>query len=286
MENFGSLFSNEEFMRQLQTALHTHPELLPPGIVRRTDLPRDKYKPSVPQTFNGKDKKLKVTDHLFEVGRYLRQLEVVEEVRKVDIASSLLEGDARSWYRFAVGLNDESIDVSYDQIRMAFPTYEKYCEKLRNAFRGLSDKDHARDELRNWRQKSSVVAAVGVFRAICMRIPGIAEDEMLDRFVYGLKSTVRIEVLRNGLPGTLDEAIALADRIDRNQFEASKRKQESTVSDNHPVPMDLSVVSIDNRYRGKLTPELKKLLQTENRCFYCRHVGCSIDRCPRRTKKE
>jgi hypothetical protein len=50
--------------------------------------------------------------------------------------------------------------------------------------------------------------------ALAMRIPGLSQTQILDKFIRGLKPKTRIEVeLRD--PKTPDEAYRLADRFDR-----------------------------------------------------------------------
>eukprot|EP01135_Chromosphaera_perkinsii_P007156 Nk52_evm1s725 gene=Nk52_evmTU1s725 len=89
--------------------------------------------------------------------------------------------------------------------------------------------------------------------------------------------------------------MSAAEAIDDNLFAAKKSNNSGTGNNNNnggTTPMDLSSMntkptrppSVPQQYRGKLTQELKELLKKENRCFYCRAVGCGIERCPYRAK--
>lgn len=49
-------------------------------------------------------------------------------------------------------------------------------------------------------------------------------------------------------------------------------------------PMDIDAHTIDKKYKGKLSPQLRRLLINENRCFYCRNQGHQIENCSKKPK--
>jgi hypothetical protein len=66
----------------------------------------------------------------------------------------------------------------------------------------------------NLRQQGTVFEYFSVLKALAMRIPGLSQTRILDKFIGGLKPKTRIEVELRG-PTTPDEAYRLADRFDR-----------------------------------------------------------------------
>src|SRR5208282_4858609 len=65
----------------------------------------------------------------------------------------------------------------------------------------------------------TVFEYVSILIALAMRIPGLSQTQILDKFIRGLKPKTRIEVeLRD--PKTPDEAYRLADRFDRIVYDA------------------------------------------------------------------
>ena len=70
------------------------------------------------------------------------------------------------------------------------------------------------DEWANLKQYGTVFESVSMLTALAMRIPGLAQTQILDKFIRGLRPKTRIEVeLRD--PKISDEAYRLADRFDR-----------------------------------------------------------------------
>ena len=72
----------------------------------------------------------------------------------------------------------------------------------------LNEDRRLQDEWTNLKQYGIVFEYVSVLTALAMRIPGLAQTQILDKFIRGLKSKTRIEVeLRD--PKTPDEAYRL-----------------------------------------------------------------------------
>jgi len=82
------------------------------------------------------------------------------------------------------------------------------------------------------------------FRSLLLEIPGMQEEEKIDRFIRGLKDNIRMEVeLRE--PADLNEAIKIADRYDSIAFRYQKKVSEpikkvrSSQQELRPIPMEL-----------------------------------------------
>src|SRR5208282_975478 len=66
----------------------------------------------------------------------------------------------------------------------------------------------------NLKQYRTIFEYVSILTVLAMRIPGLSQTQILDKFIRGLKSKTRIEVeLRD--PKTPNEAYRLADCFDR-----------------------------------------------------------------------
>ena len=59
------------------------------------------------------------------------------------------------------------------------------------------------------------------------------------------------------------------------KFNQPRNNVATGASQPHYVPMDIDVA----RLRGPLTPEERKRLMEENRCFYCRDKGHRVNKC-------
>jgi hypothetical protein len=79
----------------------------------------------------------------------------------------------------------------------------------------LSNKDRRlQDEWASLKQYGIIFEYVSVLTALAMRIPGLSQTQILNKFIRVLKSKIRIEVeLRDSK--TMNEAYRLADRFDR-----------------------------------------------------------------------
>eukprot|EP00126_Sphaerothecum_destruens_P002430 Sdes_comp15870_c0_seq1m4969 len=93
-----------------------------------------------------------------------------------------------------------------------FDSFAAFFSDFRRHFSPIDRVLKARNELAVWKQTSSISEAIHRFKDITIRIPNISEEEMLDRFRRGLKLSVRRE-LEKGFPKSLDEAMAIADKL-------------------------------------------------------------------------
>jgi hypothetical protein len=78
-------------------------------------------------------------------------------------------------------------------------------------FQAVNASRHARDKLANLKQDGSVRVYAKKMQELAMQVPGIQDDDLLDRFTRGLKPRSRMEVVMRK-PQSFDEAVKLVDR--------------------------------------------------------------------------
>ena len=143
-------------------------------------------------------------------------------------------------------------------------------------FAPVSNVRHARDRL-------STLYHDQVRRTVYHRVPEpgpadpqhVSVDEQLDRFVRGLKHSVRREVEMRE-PADLETAMRLADRADTLMYRDSASVSRPAAPPTGPVPMDIGAVA--GTYSAplpKLTPQERLRLKNDDRCFRCRQKGHS-----------
>ena len=85
---------------------------------------------------------------------------------------------------------------------------------MRENFAPSNEDRRLQDEWTNLKQYRIIFEYMSMLTALAMRIPELAQTQILDKFIHRLKPKTRIEVeLRD--PKTPDEAYRLADRFDR-----------------------------------------------------------------------
>lgn len=238
-------------------------------------------KANKPEPYDGRRDALQVNSWLHQVQNYLyvtqanNPQQAIDEIMKVTVASSLLKGTAANWWYMLV------------QSGQAPGTWEEFCGAVRNEFVPQDSVRRARDRLRGLVQKTSVSTYLSMFRNIVIAIPGMSEDEKLDRFCAGLKPQVRLEVLK-GNPETLNDASTIALNVDNALMGAGMFRPGGfggyAGAYQAPVPMELGNVEGKPHYRGRaFKPKRKGSKQNDgqrqrdlqnNACFLCHKPGC------------
>ena len=94
------------------------------------------------------------------------------------------------------------------------PTWEILRAAMRDHFAPRNEDCCLQDDWANLRQQGTLFEYVSVLTALSMRISGLSQTQIIDKFISELKPKTGIEVeLRD--PKTPDEAYRLADRFDR-----------------------------------------------------------------------
>ena len=135
----------------------------------------------------------------------------------------------------------KSADAGHEQ---RIDNWHAFKYALQDQFKPVNSVKTARDKLVKLQQRKSVQEYAAQFRSLVLEIPGISEDEKLDRFIRGLKENTRMEVECKE-PNNLNDAIKIADRYDSIAFKYQKnrmdypKKWNSPVKDLGPAPMEL-----------------------------------------------
>ena len=226
-----------------------------------------------PPPFNGKTS---LDSWIFQVENFLKGHAGVTDQQAIIYASSLLEREASVWWR-AQTLDEENFKKLSSE-------WESFKLSITSYFRPANSKKQARDQLAALKQRTSVRAYATEFKRLLLEIGNVSKDESLDRFVRGLKFSVRKEVeLRE--PVDLSQAISISERYDSISFAlsrnwASANNENPRGGSSVHTPMEINRVKIP-----KLTEELKAELIKEGKCFFCRKAGHMLRDCPIRPPK-
>src|SRR3954469_23916777 len=264
---------HEQEIKDLQ-GRYGRPSSGPPG-------PSTNIRIKQPETYDGR--KGSVDLWIFQMQQYLLATGIKNDEQAVYLATNLLRGDAATWWRhhFKRITNDGD----------ALPNWKQFEGLLSRKFKPVNTTKVARDTLARLRQTSSVKAYNAAFTSTILEIPNISEEEMVDRYVRGLKEKVRVEVeLRE--PTDLEEAMRITDRFDtiafaytpRTSFYLTKQPEprQTFVKPLGPAPMEIDTITLHFK---KLTDEEREKLRRAGACFACRQPGHMSSQCPRRTNQ-
>ncbi|PRW58283.1 hypothetical protein C2E21_3113 [Chlorella sorokiniana] len=236
-------------------------------------------------------------EHFFTV------LRIPEDWDRIQLAVSYFTGPALDWWRSL----EDSVDLRPT-------TWENFKIELENTFQTINPVETARNKLALLEQVTTVRQYATQFRSTALLIPGITDEEKMDRFIRGLKLEVQKET-RFKTPKSFDEAVQIAERYEgvtyqvqlprtnNNRFNRANRyanggASTSSTSTNYssavpfrnggsngPTRMELGAATAVNRQRRpKLTEELRMRLIRQGRCFFCREPGHIAKDCPERKR--
>ena len=234
--------------------------------------------PPKPEFFFGTDNKHPlVRTWLFQLRQYFRLWPTMGNSEKIHYAVTLLRAHAMNWWeqqeqRIRLG-NSETID-----------TFEKFEREITKQFGGFDTVERARDTLASLRQVSSVEAYVRRFRETLLLLgaDNYLDSDMCHRFILGLKPWIQ-RLVKIEAPGTLDEAMQMAERIDRVRVADPTRTPRPNHADSsHTTPMEIGAVTPGRPKYRKLTDQDRQRLMENHGCFYCRkpHAGHTSRNCP------
>ena len=223
---------------------------------------------------------------MFMVSADVRGMHISADAQ-VDYAVGLLEGGAKTWWRFICmrleGTPEEELLQDW--------TY--FHDELIARFRAVNATRHARDKMASLRQDGSVRIYAQKFQELSMQIPNMHDEELLDRFTRGLKPRTRMEVTMRD-PRTFEEAVKLADRMDslytpgfgldrqpKGRFASVANPTPISFRpanpDSDPVPMEIDAL---RRRLPPLTDSERDRLRKIGGCFRCRQTGHIATNCP------
>ena len=124
---------------------------------------------------------------------------------------------------------------------------------MRQYFRPADYKRRARDELHRLHQTGRVTGYIDAFKRCVQKLDGIGRDEVLDKFIRGLKPDLQREVLKAD-PVTFDNACTLAERLARlddvihdrfNPSDSKGKGKQHGAYDADYLPSDVQMTLLD-----------------------------------------
>ncbi len=181
---------------------------------------------------------------------------------KINVAISILSGHPFDWFK---------VTNQVEQIQ----NWADLKLKLQARFQPINKTKLARYKLAVWKQVKSVALYSKSFMKIITDIPNISMEEVIDRYMRGLKNHVSRELCTKTYQSLTDlRSDALSVEAPKNSFFKSfDRKLERS----GPEPMDISNLKLG--FSGQ------KLTDYENgTCFICHKKNCRVEICPLRKK--
>ena len=235
-------------------------------------------RPRQPDKYHGQRDFLLLDNWTFSVDQYFILTDMAVH-KQGPFVSTLLRDEALLWYRSSYEKWDPTTPLTWEIIRTA----------LRKYFVPPNEDRRLQDEWANLRQNGTVFEYVSVLTALAMRIPGLSQTQILDKFIRGLKPKTRIEVeLRD--PKTPDEAYRLADRFDRivygvknnsfltqnyNRYTPTANANENT---DYGEPMQID--TLRPRRSGPKNFQQSRNQNFQRLCFTCNKPGHIAVNCP------
>lgn len=206
-----------------------------------------------PGTYEGERQAAIIDGWIRSLERYF-ECNKADDTKKILFASSLLRGPADIWWRCMERLEGENQIFTWDQFKT----------KLIERFKHKNAHREARTRLATLTQTSTVQTYIDEFHTIQLELPDITEDELLDRFIRGLKPAVQAHVLGQD-PFWLSQAEHQALVYENAYGVPLVDAQHQLSSYRGPQPMELDVI---RQQRGPL------------RCYNCGGIGHMQRVCP------
>lgn len=211
---------------------------------------------------------------------------LLERIRMMDkyfrLAAANESGEASSDSDYAATCpRDMAINVLEDySLGSGLHCQTAVKEALKERSMPSNHANRIRHEFFSCQQTTTVRNYNSKYSHVVIHLPSNYQDEgvLVDKYIEGLKPNIREEV-GNRNPKTLFEAMRLAEAAD-NEFSGSQEEWEQVVRDPREELMEIGALQVPAELHGKLTPKLKRRLQKEDRCFFCRKKGHRVNDCP------
>ena len=196
------------------------------------------------------------------------------EGARVGFAITHLTGRARLWGT-----------AEFERQTAACSSFNLLAEEMLKVFDLGSSTDEASQALMTIRQGRRSVADYSIdFRTLARRSSWNMEA-LVDVFLHSLADYLKDELVSHDRPSTLDEAIALAVRIDRRVQARRHERGRQTLRDRrslttHSTSASANHVESMEIGRASLSPEERQHRFNFNLCLYCGGEGHRVATCP------
>ena len=231
--------------------------------------------PRQPDRYHGQRDFLLLGNWIFSVDQFFILTDMPVH-KQGPFVSTLLRDEALLWFRSSYENWDPATPLSWEVLRTA----------MRQHFVPPNEDRRLQDEWASLRQHGSVFEYVSVLTALAMRISGLSQVQILDKFIRGLKPKTRIEVeLRD--PKTTEEAYRLADCFDRIVYGAKSTSfltqnynrytsTNATVNSEYVEPMQIDTLRPRRHGAARNVQQQPR----ERLCFNCGKPGHIAASCP------
>lgn len=199
------------------------------------------YKPQSLDTFSGL-KNEDLDSWLFLATEHFKLVGITDDETKIIISGLSFRQHAKTWYMSVRGPHVPPEDV--------ITSWEVFKDTLIDHFSPVEAAKIARDELATLKQTTSVRDYTARFRQLCAIIKTIADGEMLDRYIRGLKHKIQKDVWFRA-PKTFQEASKIAAHVDTLLDGAytdnyPSRDNSPYERSSRPTPMDIDLNAINH----------------------------------------
>ena len=217
----------------------------------------NKFKGNKPYSYDGKDNP---DSWIFDMETYFKLNNAPAGEYSVLLASTYLISDAQLWWR----LHCQEFPPGHHS---RITEWEDFINNLRLNFKPLNFEKINRDHLTNLNQTGSAKKYINEFRRLAFNIPSMPTNELLYKFLYGCKPSVKLELEKAqalGLCTTLEQTIQMAEQMDNILFQASKSnyKFQSKNILNNKLKKQTKSLSFENK--NKVITNVQKFQETQD----------------------
>ena len=164
---------------------------------------RHKVNPAKPEKYSGMVGQ--ADQWCFQMEQYFYICGIMDPQR-VPFAGAMLTGNAAIWWRSVC-----------QELVAPITSWDQFKNDLIHNFKHIDNIKVARNRLRQLKQLTSVARYYAEFTRALFEIPGVTDDEKMDRFYAGLKPQLQREVtLRE--PTSFNELVKMAHKLDQVLF--------------------------------------------------------------------
>lgn len=232
-----------------------------------------------------------VQNFFYRLEKYMRMLSVYDDTTRVEVASFQFDKDVAVWWR-----------THHDGQVM---TWAEFKDVVQKRWCDENDVQRARASLRTLKQRGSAASATSEFDMLCMRVPGITDEEKRDKYMAMLKPSVRRELclLDASAIDNYEKLAQRAIRIDEALYRFTQERSSSTPmelgnleedeSDEEEDHQELAAMDHGRKPNGQFKPKQDqaktgkgKKDMTRVKCYNCNEKGHIAKECkkPRRER--